>query len=192
VEHEANGRDPALPMRLGRTTLYESFWVTLHRDRVLLPTGRVLEAYHVLDLGPGAVVVLVLNEWGEVLLERVARYPTGAASWELPAGGIDAGEGALEAARREVREETGYDSTDHRLLCTYHPLNGISGLQVHVVACQAGREAGGIDRDEVAEIRWFTRPELAGLLARHEITDGLALIGLLLHLRECGDGPPAA
>lgn len=181
--------EPGRPERIDRTVIYESPWVNLYRDRVRLPTGRVLDQYHILDFGPGSVVVIVLNERREVLLERVARYPTGTTTWELPAGGMDSGETVVEAARREVLEETGYETVGHRCLYTYHPLNGISDTQLNVVSCVAGRQSGAIDREEIHAIRWFSLDELAGMVERREITDGLALVGVLMLLREAKGFP---
>ncbi len=172
--------DDRAPVRLARTVLYESLWVNLYRDRVALPTGRILEQYHVLDLGR-AVVVIVQDREQRILLERVARYPTGTTTWELPAGGVEPGETALAAARREVLEETGYETSDHEEIYVYHPLNGISNHVASVVTCQAGERTGQVDLDEVRSIRWHSRDEISDLLARREITDGFALVGLLLY-----------
>lgn len=176
-------KDDDLPRRLERTTLYESPWVTLHRDRVMMPNGHLIEQYHVIDLGHGAVAVLVENSEGEILLERVARYPTQNVSWELPAGGLEANETATEAAEREVTEETGYETTDHRLIYTYHPLNGVSGMTVYLVHCIVGARTGSIDTNGIEGTRWFSPLELESAVREGAITDGLALIGILLHLR---------
>jgi 8-oxo-dGTP pyrophosphatase MutT (NUDIX family) len=170
-----------LPIRLNRTVIYESPWVNLYRGRVVLPTGRILEQYHLLDFGRGAVAVIVEDEQGRILMEQVARYPTGTVGWELPAGRIEADEPILEAARREVLEETGYETSDHRQVYAYHPMNGISNLAVHVVCCRAGAGSSQWDEDEVGQIGWFTPAVLKQMIGRGEITDGFALVGLLLH-----------
>ena len=60
---------------------------------------------------PGSVVILVVDDSGReprVLLERQFRYAAKQRLWELPAGRIDEGESALVAAKRELREETGF------------------------------------------------------------------------------------
>jgi 8-oxo-dGTP pyrophosphatase MutT (NUDIX family) len=177
-----NHTDERLPTRLDRTVIYESRWVNLYRDKVALPTGRVIEHYHILDFGPGGVAILVENQDRQILMERVARYPTGTVTWELPAGWVEAGESVLEAAEREVREETGYETYEHRQVYTYHPMNGISNMTTHLVHCQAGRKCGHVDENEVRAIRWFSSEEISGMINRQEITDGYALVGLLLHL----------
>ena len=60
---------------------------------------------------PGSVVILVVDDTGReprVLLERQFRYAAKRRLWELPAGRIDEGESELAAAKRELREETGF------------------------------------------------------------------------------------
>lgn len=175
-------RKELLPKRLARTVIYESPWVNLYRDRVELATGHIIEQYHYLDFGLGAVTAVVENEAGQILMAYIARYHTGTVSWELPAGAIDVGETAIETAEREVREETGYETYDHEEVYSYHPLNGISNMTVHVVRCRAGQGSGVWDENEVQDIRWFSPKEVLGMIGRGEIWDGLALLGLLLHL----------
>ena len=110
--------DELLPKRLTRVTLYKSPWVNLHRDRVVMPNGHIVEQYHLVDFERSAVAVIVEDGEGRILMERVARYPTQSVTWELPAGGIEENESVVEAAAREVREETGYDAHDFESLYT--------------------------------------------------------------------------
>ena len=172
--------DEALPTRLDRVTIYESHWVNLYRDKVSMPNGHVVEQYHFLDFERGAVAVIVENREGHILMERVARYPTQRVTWKLPAGGVEGEESPLEAAQREVSEETGYTTYDHKHLYTYHPMGSISNMTVYVVRCKVGQKTGHMDENEVQGTQWFSAKALQQMIKNREITDGFALTGLLL------------
>ncbi|WP_040479849.1 NUDIX hydrolase [Longispora albida] len=85
----------------------DSPYFRVRRDDVELPSGDVVPGYHVWESKDIATVVPV-TPGGEFVLVRQWRHGTGQLMLQFPAGGVDAGETALEAARRELREETGY------------------------------------------------------------------------------------
>src|SRR5262245_48087811 len=84
-------------------------WIEIRQDRVKLASGHEIDEFHVVH-GPSWAAVLCLTEAGEVVLVRQYRHGIGGESLELPAGVIDRDEAPLAAARRELREETGYVS----------------------------------------------------------------------------------
>lgn len=55
----------------------------------------------------------------------------------MPAGGVEAGETVIEAAQREVKEETGNICKDYEQIYIYYPMNGIANKQFHIVVCMA-------------------------------------------------------
>ncbi len=173
-----------LPVRLERETIFKSDYMSLHIDRVQQPNGAIIERFHFVDYPRPAVGMVVENEQGQVVLCRVPRYTSSSCNWSIPAGGIDPGEDALVSAQREVREETGFESTEHRLVYSYYPQQGSSNKQFQIVFCTAGKQIGQPDPDEISEVRWFTRQEVEGLLERQEMNDGLGLTALLLWLRQ--------
>lgn len=173
-----------LPVRLERETIFKSDYMSLHIDRVQQPNGAIIERFHFVDYPRPAVGMVVENEQEQVVLCRVPRYTSNTCNWSIPAGGIDPGEDALVSAQREVREETGFESTEHRLVYSYYPQQGSSNKQFQIVFCKAGDQIGQPDPDEISEVRWFTRQEVEGLIERQEMNDGLGLTALLLWLRQ--------
>jgi ADP-ribose pyrophosphatase len=173
-----------LPERLGRKTVYDSSWLKLHLDKVRQPDGTIIDDFHLVDYPIAAVGAVVQNEEGKLVLCRVPRYTTMTNHWTVPAGGVEPGESPTEAARREVWEETGYDSTDHDLVYSFFPQQGSSNKQFHIVFCKAAKQTGKFDPAEISEVRLFSRNEVEELIDSGELDDGLGLTALLLWLRK--------
>lgn len=171
------------PEVLSRKTIYESEWVRLYVDRVRFPAGRIAEQHHFLDFPHHGVAAVVTDAEDRVLLIESYRYLHDTVDWEIPAGGfIPQRESASEAARREVLEETGYETGPMEFLYTYYPIIGISNCTFHIMRCRALQKTSEFDANEVRQTRWFTRTEVIALLAERKIKDGFALTGLLLYL----------
>jgi ADP-ribose pyrophosphatase len=87
--------------------LIERPWLTARRDKVELPDGRVIDEYYVLEY-PDWVNVIAITKDGKFVMETQYRHALGVNSIELPCGVMEEGETPMEAAKRELLEETGY------------------------------------------------------------------------------------
>jgi 8-oxo-dGTP pyrophosphatase MutT (NUDIX family) len=93
---------------LGSVYLHQRPWLTLRQDRVMLSSGRIIEDYYIQEFPPW-VNVLAITSQQEIVLIRQYRHGIGKVHYELPAGVHDRPEESiLEAAQRELLEETGY------------------------------------------------------------------------------------
>ena len=93
---------------LGTRRVYENPWISVREDEVVRPDG-LPGIYGVVHYKNTAVGVLPVED-GHVYLVGQYRYPLERYSWEIPEGGCPEDEEPLQAARRELREETGFEA----------------------------------------------------------------------------------
>lgn len=167
---------------LRRVTVYDSPWVRLHRDDVQLPDGSVIAGHHVVDYPRPAVGVVPLGDDGRILLIEHYRFITNTTGWEVPAGRVDEGEEPLDAAGRELCEETGYSAVHFEFLGAYHPTNGSSNQTFHLYVGRGLQRLGEpTDPNEILRVAWFSPDEIWAMINANEIRNGLALTALLWH-----------
>ena len=87
--------------------LDKGIWMNLRQERVQLPSGAIVPEWFVLTF-PDWVNIIAITKDGDFVIEDQYRHALGETHFELPAGVIDPGETPLEAAKRELCEETGY------------------------------------------------------------------------------------
>lgn len=171
--------NPAVPRRMNRTTIYESDWVCLYRDKVAMPDGRILEAYHKLHIPHESSCIVIANDKEEILLIQSRRYITEKLEWEIPAGRIEDGETPEEAAKREALEET--RCTVRELTCfgCQNPCNGMSDLKLHMFGARVESEISDFDENEVQAKKWVPKEKVLEMLRTNEIQCGISISALL-------------
>lgn len=93
-------------------TLFSSRYVTIKKNSVELPDGKVMDDYYTVTI-PDAASVVALTHHGEIILKREYRYACGETMLEIPAGIVEPDDDdALAVAQRELLEETGYTASD--------------------------------------------------------------------------------
>ncbi len=95
--------------------LHRRPWLTVRRDKVRLPNGTVHPEYYVLEY-PTWVNVIALTPEGKFVMVKQYRHGLGIVATELCAGVAEAGEEPVEAAKRELLEETGFGGGEWELL----------------------------------------------------------------------------
>jgi 8-oxo-dGTP pyrophosphatase MutT (NUDIX family) len=181
--------------RYRRRVAYENAWITIWHDEVTRPDGNA-GIYGVVHFANLAVGVVVLDDQDRVLLVGQHRYALDTYSWEIPEGGVPFDEDPLEGARRELREETGYEADSWRELIRFDLSNSVSDER-GVAYLATGLQEGEARPDETEEltIRWVPFDDALAMVERGEIRDALSQLGLLKVSLERSHGmggrPPA-
>lgn len=169
----------------------------VRRDSVILE-GHAFQRDYVVH--PGAVGVLAIDDEANILLVCQYRHPMGKMMWEPPAGLLDtSGESPLEAAQRELREETGYRAGTWNVLVDFANTPGGSTEQLRCYLAQGlvPHEGGrGESSDEEAHMRveWVPLSEVLAAISAGTVTNVLlvtATLALLAALAEPGLLRPA-
>ena len=170
-------RDPLEESELESFPVYDGVLLKVRRDRVALPDGS--ESVREYITHPGAVVVVAVLPDGRLLFERQFRYPLRRAFLELPAGKIDAGEELLACARRELREETGYEAATWQYLGVMHPCIGYSDERIEIfLALDLTHVGDALDDGEFLEILTFSVDEALRAVMEGVITDAKSITAL--------------
>jgi ADP-ribose pyrophosphatase len=167
--------------------VYEGAFLKVRRDRARLPDGSVHGREWVEH--PGAAAMLALGDDGRVLVVRQWRYAMRRAYVELPAGKIDAGETALQTAKRELLEETGHVAREWAPLVQIHPAIGFSNelLDIFVARGLELRQPSRPDAGEVLDVVWVTLEWLLEELRAGRLPDVKTHIATL-HLERMRSG----
>ncbi len=152
------------------------FWVT--RDVARDPDG--FEITRAIVKHGGSAVVMPVDEKNRVMLVRQYRLPALQYMWELPAGRVDPGETVLQAARRELTEETGCRARKMIKLTDMWASPGFLAekMTIYLAMGLTHGEQTPMD-DERIETRWFTVKELDKLISSGKITDAKTMVGFL-------------
>jgi ADP-ribose pyrophosphatase len=152
--------------------------VKVRVDRVIEPSGH--EATREIVVHPGAVCIVARPTDGEVILIRQYRHATGGELLEIPAGGLDPDEAPLDAARRELEEETGFLAANIERRGGFWSTPGFTTEYMWLF------EATGLtktqthpDEDEVIETEVVKIAEALRMIEDGRIQDAKTILGLL-------------
>jgi 8-oxo-dGTP pyrophosphatase MutT (NUDIX family) len=140
-------------------------WIDLRAETCVAPDGAVLDPYYVLAYPDWVHVVAITTDGGHLVMNRQYRHAAGEVHLELPGGVMDAADASpLETARRELREETGYDAAEFRAVVALRPNPATHTNRVHTVLALGAAPAGAPSPDPGEEIAVTLMP-IPALLA---------------------------
>lgn len=149
--------------------VYECPYYAVREEDILI--GGKDTKYYIITKQPSAFIVAI-NKQNEVLLTRQFRYTTKVESIEIPAGGTD-GEDALEAAKRELQEETGYIAQTWQHIGCVQAENGITDRFSDVFIANDLHDSGQhkMEDDHITETFFKSVKTVKKMIFDGEITD---------------------
>lgn len=140
---------------------------------------------------PGAVAILAIDAEQRVLLIRQYRHPVRSYLWEIPAGLTDVpGEPRLDAAKRELMEETGYEAGTWTKLTDFMTTPGGNDEVITIFMAQDLKHVGHdleLEGEEVDMIKqWFPLSEALASVLAGEMQSPSAVVGIMAAALQLG------
>ncbi|MGM9739939.1 MAG: NUDIX hydrolase [Candidatus Cryptobacteroides sp.] len=154
--------------------LNKGTWMNLRQERVQLPSGAIVPEWFILEY-PDWVNVIAITKDGKFVMEDQYRHAIGETNYELVAGVVDPGETPLEAAKRELSEETGYGGGEWSLFMKLSP-NPTSHTNYSYTFLAVGVEPLRNPHQEATEdinVDIFTKEEVREILESGDLIQAL-------------------
>ncbi len=172
---------------LSSRLVYENPWTRVREDVAELPNGKTT-IYGVVECGE-AVGVLPFIDDDHVVMVRQYRYVFGEDHrWEMPTGGVKLGEALEDGARRELREEAGYNAAELQFVSTFFSSKSVVYEVAHLyIGRQLTKIEAAPDETEFLEVGIFPFRQVLDLVLNSEIRDAMTIIAVLHAARLRGE-----
>lgn len=172
--------------QLDSAEVFSGNLLRVFKDRILLPNGSESTREYIKHIG--AVAVVAMDNDGKIAVEHQFRYPFMEELMEIPAGKLDyEGEDPLEAAKRELREETGITASQFEYLGPFYPTCAYSTEVIHLFfAWDLSFGERELDEDESINFEMMEINDVLKLILEGKIPDGktqAAVLQVIARLR---------
>ena len=164
---------------LATRPVYDNPWISVREDQVITPTGS-RGIYGVVHMKNQATGIVPIDSDGRTVLVGQYRYTLEGYSWEIPEGGVPAGEATLAGAQRELREETGLVAANWFELAGQSVSNSVTDERCTCfLAWDLTRQAAAPDETEDLALRWLPVAEAIEMTLDGRIHDAVSVVALL-------------
>ena len=172
--------------RLRSEQVFDGRLLKVFSDEIMLPDGNKAGREYIKHVG--AVCVVALTDDKKVIVERQYRYPMQEITLEIPAGKLDSkDEDPLEAAKRELREETGAVAHKYTFLGRFYPTPAYSDEVIYMYLAEGIRfEEQSLDDDEFLTFDTVPIKDLADEIISGNVPDGKTQAAVLSVCRRLG------
>lgn len=162
---------------------YENNWLAIRHEDVTTPAGTP-GIYGVVSFKNKAVGVIPIDDEGNTFLVGQYRYPLNEYSWEIPEGGSPLGIDVLESAKRELREETGFEAASWTRIARIHTSNSATDEEGFLyIAEDLTPGETEPEETEALQVKKIPLAEAVQMAMDGRITDALSVCGLLMVAR---------
>ena len=159
--------------------VYDNPWINLTEYEVITPAGTpgIYGKVHFKNI---AIGVIVIDENGDTYLVGQYRFPLNEYSWEIPEGGCPEGTDYLTAAKRELKEETGFEAKNWTEILRMHVSNSVSDEYAVVYVAQ-NLIAGEAEPEETEKLAVQKMPFIQAFnwVMEGKITDSISVAAIL-------------